>query len=97
MESVIKWSGSKRPHAPQIISYFPEREPNLGAFTFYELFCGSCAVTLELLSGNHEDKKHYQKFVCVDQNEDLINLWQHIKTHPDNLSKIGRASCRERV
>jgi len=94
--SPIKWSGSKRPIAPEIISHFPYFKDNVlerGTMdelfcgeTFYELFCGSCAVTLELLSGRHIDKAWYKNYVCVDTNADLINLWKHIKTHPDLLS-----------
>ena len=84
MESPIKWSGSKRPLAKEIISHFPSNKEQDG--TFYELFCGSCAITLEMILGKYPDKCGYQKFICIDNNEDLINLWQHIKTSPSLLA-----------
>jgi DNA adenine methylase Dam len=82
-QNPIKYSGSKSPLASQIITYFPNTDEN---YTFYEVFCGSCAVTLELLSNNnYTGKRNYHHFVCVDNNKDLINLWQHIKSSPHTL------------
>ena len=83
MKSPIKWSGSKAPLAKEIISHFPSHKEQQG--TFYELFCGSCAITLEMISGKYSDKR-YSNYICVDNNEDLINLWLDIKTEPNLLA-----------
>lgn len=76
LQPVIKWSGSKRSQAEEIIRYFP-REIN----TYYEPFCGGASVLNELL---HGDIKviHY---ACSDINSDLINLWIEIKENPKTV------------
>ena len=38
-QPVIKWSGSKRSQASEIIKYFPKEID-----TYYEPFCGGCSV-----------------------------------------------------
>jgi DNA adenine methylase len=73
----IKWSGSKKCHSEQILTYFPE-EIN----TYFEPFCGSCSVMFELLSSHIKVKI----IICSDINKDLINLWNCIKSDPEFLS-----------
>jgi DNA adenine methylase len=70
----IKWSGSKRPIALEIISSFPEEIE-----TYYEPFCGGCSVLFSLL----HSEKTVKRYVCSDLNLDLISLWNEIKNNPD--------------
>ena len=76
-EPVIKWSGSKRSQAENILTYFP-REID----TYYEPFCGGASVLRRLLSGDIK-VNHY---VCSDLNGGLINLWNEIINHPERVS-----------
>ena len=75
-EPVIKWSGSKRSQAKEIITYFP-KEIN----TYYEPFCGGCSVLRRLLNSDIK----VNKYVCSDLNQDLINLWNVIKSDPKSV------------
>ena len=69
-EPVIKWSGSKRSQASEIIKYFPKEID-----TYYEPFIGGGSMMRELLDSDIKVKK----IICSDINEDLINLWNCIK------------------
>lgn len=64
----IKWSGSKRSQAKEIVSFFPK---NIAMY--YEPFLGSGAVL-----GYFKP----QKAICSDINAPLIELWQMIKEKP---------------
>lgn len=75
-EPVIKWSGSKRSQAEQILKYFP-REID----TYYEPFCGGASVLRRLLESDIR-VKHY---VCSDINKGLIDLWNEIINNPANV------------
>ncbi len=77
-EPAIKWSGSKRSQAKEILKYFPDEID-----TYYEPFCGGCSVLRRLLSS---DKK-VNRYICSDLNGDLINLWNMIKDNPDYLAE----------
>jgi len=81
MENPIKWSGSKRLLANQIISHFPEGKTG----KFYELFCGGCSITLELILKYPDKAREYENIICVDNNEDLMHLWNYIKRTPNLL------------
>lgn len=81
-EPVIKWSGSKRSQANEIIKYFP-KEIN----TYYEPFCGGCSMLMALVKSNIK----VQNYICSDINEDLINLWQSIKLRPDTVYQHYKA------
>ena len=72
IQAVIKWSGSKRLLANEIISYFPE---TFG--TYYELFLGGGSVLLTLRP---------ESAVCVDVNASLIDFWNKVKCDPVFLS-----------
>lgn len=71
MQSIIKWIGSKRVQAKEIVRYFPKYID-----TYYEPFCGGCYVMHELLMS---DDHFANKIVCSDVNGDLIDLWNAIK------------------
>ena len=73
IQPVIKWSGSKRSQAQEILEYFPK-----DIKTYYEPFCGGCSVLAALLLSN----KNVRHYVCSDLNGDLIALWNKIKQSP---------------
>lgn len=70
-QPVIKWSGSKRLLADEIIKYFPN---NIN--TYYEPFLGGGSILLRLSPKNA---------VCVDINESLIDFWNKLKKSPEIL------------
>ena len=76
-EPAVKWSGSKRSQAEEIVKLFPQEID-----TYYEPFCGGCSVLRRLLSSDIK-VNHY---ICSDLNGDLINLWNMIKNDPEYLS-----------
>jgi len=75
-EPVIKWSGSKRSQADQILKYFP-KEIN----TYYEPFCGGASIMRRLLSSDIKIKQ----YIISDLNNDLISLWNEIKNNPKSV------------
>lgn len=85
-EPAIKWSGSKRSQAQQILNYFPS-EIN----TYYEPFCGGCSVLRRLLDSNIK----VNRYVCSDLNQDLINLWLMIKSSPIRLAEVYEKLWKE--
>lgn len=78
-QPVIKWSGSKRSQSEEIVKRIPRKEYD----TYYEPFCGGCSILFQLL---HTDIK-FNKYICSDKNEGLINLWNEIKNSPDEVAK----------
>lgn len=76
-EPVIKWSGSKRSQAEEILKHVP-REID----TYYEPFCGGCSVLRRLLSSDIK----VNNYICSDINEDLINLWTMVKKEPTKVA-----------
>ena len=74
---IVKWSGSKRSQAEEIIKRFP-REIN----TYYEPFCGGCSVLYRLLQ---TPDIRVNRYVASDLNGDLMSLWKEIKDNPDRL------------
>ena len=75
-EPVIKWGGSKRSQAEQILKYFPKEID-----TYYEPFCGGASVLRRLLESDSR-VKHY---VCSDINKGLIDLWNEIINNPTDV------------
>ena len=61
IKPVIKWSGSKRSQATEIMKYIPEQYE-----TYYEPFVGGGSILYALSP---------QKAVCRDICEPLIELW----------------------
>lgn len=78
MKPIIKWTGSKRSQAKNIVSIFP-KDIN----TYYEPFVGSGAVLAELLQQCESNNYTCKSFICSDINADLIGTWNLIKTSPD--------------
>lgn len=66
----IKWSGSKRSQAREIVSYFPK-----SIDVYYEPFLGSGAIIGYLKP---------QKAVVSDINKPLIELWQELQIEYEN-------------
>lgn len=75
MDTLIKWSGSKRKQSPIITSNIYKEYR-----TYYEPFCGSCAVLAYILE--HYANK-FKNFICSDLNADLINSYNLVKSNPD--------------
>lgn len=73
----IKWSGSKRSQASEIISHFPKEIK-----TYHEPFCGGCSVLYELLNSDIK----CEKYVVSDLNYDLVHLWDAIISCPNMLA-----------
>ena len=76
-EPVIKWSGSKRSQAENILTYFPKEID-----TYYEPFCGGASVLRRLLSSDIK----VNRYVCSDLNSGLIDLWNEIINYPERVS-----------
>lgn len=76
-QPVIKWSGSKRSQSEEIV----HRIKDLEYTTYYEPFVGGGSILYQLL---HSDKR-FKNYICSDINNDLISLWNKIKTHPEEL------------
>lgn len=79
-QPVIKWSGSKRSQAEDIIKYFPTEID-----TYYEPFVGGASILRTLLDNSNKIK--VKRYVCSDLNEGLINLWNKIKDNPKEVSE----------
>lgn len=75
---IIKWTGTKRYVAQEIVSKFPDYID-----TYYEPFIGSASIVANLLKSN----KKWKRIICSDINSDLISLWNLIKTNPNFLLK----------
>lgn len=78
-QPVIKWSGSKRSQAKEIIKHFP-KEIN----TYLEPFCGGASVLRALIDSDIK----VGAYVCSDANQDLINLWNAIKRNPKTVYEV---------
>ena len=76
-QPVIKWSGSKRSQAEEIVACFPRKMA-----TYYEPFCGGASVTRMLI----ESDVNVGRIVCSDLNEGLVNLWHIIKDEPQAVA-----------
>ena len=70
IQPVIKWSGSKRSQASEIVSLFPDEID-----TYYEPFCGGLSIGMALLLSN----KRINRFAFSDTDKNLISLWNKIK------------------
>lgn len=78
IKPVIKWSGSKRSQSGEIVSFFPNK-----INTYYEPFCGGCSVLYRLMTSS----KKVERFIVSDLNNDLIKLWNLIKTNPLKIAE----------
>lgn len=75
---VIKWAGGKRRLAPVIASYFFDGDLLKPDSTYFEPFLGGGALMFFL--------KH-KNAVGIDQNPELINFYNVLKTSPEELSE----------
>lgn len=75
--TLIKWTGSKRHIAEQIIEHFPK-----SIDTYYEPFLGGGSVFLRLLSTSKISVNH---FVLSDLNKSLIEIFKTVKDDPQRL------------
>lgn len=75
-QPLIKWTGSKRPIADKIVSYFPKEIKN-----YYEPFLGGGSVFFELLRSGIK----VEKFVLSDKNESLTQILNLVKNNPSLL------------
>ena len=80
-QPIIKWTGSKRSQANEIIKYFPQNIE-----TYYEPFLGGGSM-LRTLIDSDINVKHY---ICSDKNNDLIMLWKSVKYSPEILKSTYR-------
>lgn len=76
-QPVIKWSGSKRHQAEEIIKFFPDEID-----CYYEPFCGGCSVARALM----ESRKKVNTYFLSDFNSHLINALNAIK---DDYRKVS--------
>lgn len=76
----IKWTGSKRKQAPEIVNNFP-KEIN----TYYECFLGGGSVLHELLNRIYSGEIKCKKIICCDINPDLIGIWNMLKNNRQEL------------
>lgn len=79
---LIKWTGSKRLQAPNIILHFPSQ-----ISTYYEPFIGGGSMLYVLMNSNIS----VNSYECSDLNPELIGLWQLIKTQPEQLFKYYKS------
>ena len=76
LQPVIKWSGSKRSQAEEIISHFPKKYNN-----YYEPFVGGGSILGRLNPG---------QAIVGDSCTPLIKTWEMIKNNPQELSQHYR-------
>lgn len=79
MKPIIKYTGSKRPIAPEIVSTFPSEIE-----TYYEPFIGGAHVLINVLKSERITAK---KYVASDILLPLINFWKLVKSNPSELYK----------
>lgn len=75
--SIVKWTGSKNSQAEKIISHFPKRIK-----TYFEPFCGSCAVGLQTL---RTPEIQAEKYVFSDMDRNLIGLYKSVLENPKKV------------
>jgi DNA adenine methylase len=85
---LIKWTGSKRRQAPEILRHFPGE-----IATYYEPFVGGGAVLQQLLSSDID----VQRIRCSDICPPLIDLWNLIKDDPRTLLRSYERMWTEAV
>lgn len=80
MKPFIKWAGGKNSLLDEIQKRLPDFVYSQD-FCLVEPFIGGGAVSLWALS----DLPHLKQLIINDYNADLINVYQVIKNHPDDL------------
>ena len=72
-QNPIKWSGTKRVLADEIVSHFPDTID-----AFIEPFCGSASVAMALMRSG----KKVGRYILIDKNADLIGVHQALQEDP---------------
>jgi DNA adenine methylase len=85
-EPVVKWSGSKRSQASEIIKHFPKHIE-----TYYEPFIGGGSMLNALIQSDVSTNN----YVCSDINADLINLYIQIRDNPNPIIAHYRQLWKE--
>jgi DNA adenine methylase len=67
----MRWQGNKSKHINKFIQYIPEFSG-----TYIEPFLGSGALFLKLQP---------KKWIINDLNKDVINIWNSVKNHPNDI------------
>lgn len=80
IQRVVKWTGSKKTQAADIIKYMPKEID-----TYYEPFVGGASVLMEVLSECESGNIRVNRFVACDVNRDLIGIYNLIKYRRENL------------
>lgn len=91
-DPIVKWSGSKKFQATEIMKLIPKNSYN----NYYEPFCGGCAILYRLLNEfdakndyllrlEHEKILSFNSFRCSDINSDLIAIFNIVKSAPNEL------------
>ena len=86
-QPVIKWTGSKRYLSNEIISYFKK-----DIDTYYEPFIGGGSVLFNLLK---QDDIKCKRYITSDINNDLITLWNDIKSNPKYIKENYKLYWKE--
>ena len=76
----VKWAGGKRQLLPEINKNLPKELLNNEIEKYVEPFVGGGAVLFDLVQ-----KFQFKEIIINDYNEDLINLYKHIRDEVDNL------------
>lgn len=76
-QPIIKWSGSKRSQAPEIVKLIDKSYD-----VYYEPFCGGASVLFYILL---HFPYRFEKYVCSDWNNDLISTFNQIKNEPAEI------------
>lgn len=76
IHNFMKYTGSKRSLAPEILEYFPEEID-----VMIEPFCGSASITLTMIENNWS----VNKYIISDTNQHVVNLLETCKNNPDLL------------
>ena len=79
-QSLIKWTGSKRHLADEIINYMDLDNKNIN--TYFEPFLGGGSMFLQLVLQRSNNQNKINEFILNDLNSDLIDLWKYIYTNP---------------
>lgn len=78
-QPVMKWTGSKRSQAPEIVKFIIKQYE-----TYYEPFCGGCSMLNYILQNK---ATHFTKFICSDLNDSLIETFKMIKNEPEKIKE----------
>lgn len=96
-QPVIKWTGSKRSQAEEILKHIGKFAPcscsDFSSSVYYEPFIGGGSVMRRIL-----DEKmffNFKRIECSDLNGDLISLWNMIKDKPVELADAYEEMWKE--